>query len=274
VSEIEEGPEPQDEPVAVDAPVEPVERQIDPETVALAERYGWRPKDKSTLPEGSWMDAERFVAASKTQVRILNDRLGETSKKAEAAEALARTAADTVRRQERARYDNMIADIRQRKEAAVEASDVETYKRLDDAETRLRAQPQQDDTPPEVTAFFADEKHAWTKDPVLKAFMANAIDADPEIRAKPAIDQLRWAHGKAQEYFPHKFPPPEPPQPRDPEGRYATSKVDGGGLATGRTTSSGLDAQERADFARLKSRGVFKTEAEYIAYSKELGVRE
>lgn len=270
---IEDGPGPQDEPAAVEGPVEPVERPIDPETIALAEKYGWRPKEQSTLPEGSWMDAERFVAASKTQVRILRDQLGETSKKVEAAEALARTAAETVRRQERARYDGMMADIRQRKEAAVEASDVETYKKLDEAEARLRTTPQEPDA--EVTAFFADEKHAWTKDPVLRSAMANAIDASPEARTMSTVQQLRWADEQVRKYYPHVFQPAAPPQPRDEGGRYTTSRVDGGGLATGSGSAShGLTAEENAEVQGMIRKGIFKNVGEYVEYSRKLGVRE
>jgi hypothetical protein len=262
-----------DEPAPVaDAP--PPERPVDPETEALARKYGWRPRGESSLPDGSWMDAERFVAAGKTRLRIQEDKLTEASKRIEAAEAMARTAAETVRRQERMRYDAALSEIQARKEAAVEASDIDTYKKLDEQEHRIRSVPvQPEGPPPEVVAFWNDEKHAWTKDPVLKSFMANAIDSDPQIARAAPIEQLKWADAKVREYFPHKFPAP---QPREPEtGRYTSSKVDGGGLATGRSNPShGLSAEESAEVKGLIDKGIFKNVGEYVEYSRKLGVRE
>jgi hypothetical protein len=243
MSEIEEGPEPQDEPVVADAPVVEAPPPVDPETEELARKYGWRPRSESTLPDASYMDAERFVAASKTQVRILGDKLSETDKRAEAAEHMARTAADTER-----------------------------FDRLDEIEARVRAQAAPaPEMPADIAAFFADEAHAWTKNPVLKSAMAAAIDADPTIKQLSPIEQLRWADREVRDAFPHKFPKPVE-QPRDDTtGRF--SRVDGGGLGrVGQHT--GLTAAETADYNILQKKGIFKTPAEYIAYSKQLGVRE
>jgi hypothetical protein len=268
--QIEDGPEPQDEPVAapvVETPAAPVERQVDPETVALAEKYGWRPRERSTLPDDSWMDAERFVAASKTQVRILNDRLGETSKKAEAAEAIARTAAQTVREQERQRYDHQLHQIRLAQRDAVEAGDVKRYDQLAEMEGRMR--------PPEPVAPPSVVMPDWANDTELRNVGAALIDATPGIKAMPPERQIEWAEKRVRALYPDKFPAAAPPVPRDESGRYTTSKVDGGGLATGASPAShGLSAEESADVKRLIARGVFKNVGEYVKYSKELGVRE
>jgi hypothetical protein len=268
--QIEDGPEPQDEPVAApvaETPDAPVERQIDPETVALAERYGWRPKDRSTLPEGSWMDAERFVAASKTQVRILNDKLGETGKRVEAAEALARTAAETVRFQERQRYEQHLQSLRAAQRQAAEQGDVQRYDQLTEMEGRMR--------PPEPVTQPSVAMPDWANDVELRNVGAALIDATPGIKAMPPERQIEWAEKRVRALYPDKFPAAAPPVPRDESGRYTTSKVDGGGLATGASPAShGLSAEESADVKRLIARGVFKNVGEYVKYSKELGVRE
>jgi hypothetical protein len=272
MSEIEEGPEPQDEPGVAAEPVVEAPPPVDPETEELARKYGWKPKSESTLPDASYMDADRFVAASKTQVRILRDKLGETDKRAEAAEHMARTAADTVRRQERERFEARLVEVQSLKREAVANADTERFDKLDEIEARVRAQAAAaPEMPADIAAFFADEAHAWTKNPVLKSAMAAAIDADPTIKQLSPIEQLRWADREVRDAFPHKFPKPVE-QPRDDTtGRF--SRVDGGGLGrVGQHT--GLTAAETADYNILQKKGIFKTPAEYIAYSKQLGVRE
>jgi hypothetical protein len=257
-----------DEPL--DAPVEaPAERVVPPETVALAERYGWKPKDASTLPDGSWMDAEQFVKATKTQVRILRDDVAAKDKRIEAAEAMARTAADTVRRQERAAYEQRLADIREAKAEAVSTADVDRYKELEQREQKLTAPEREVD--PTLDAYAKSDAGAWTKDPILFEFAVNAINKDAEAMKKSPIDQAKWAADKLKEYFPHKFPtPPEPP--RDEAGRF--SRVDAGGLAPRSGPNYNLSSEETAEVQHLIKRGVFKTVAEYVDYSKKLGVRE
>jgi hypothetical protein len=83
---------------------------------------------------------------------------------------------------------------------------------------------------------------------------------------------MKWANEKVREYVPHKFAP-KAEQPREDNGRYTASRVDGGGLAGG-NRSTGLDADEREAFKVLKAKGVFKTESDYIAHARSLGVRE
>lgn len=270
---IEDGDEPLDEPVietpVVEAPPPPP--QVDPETEALARKYGWKPKAESTLPEGSYMEADRFVAASKTRVRILADQLAETDRRAAAAEALARSAAETVRRQERARYEAELENIRAAKVEAVKAADEETYRDLEDREAKLRPPPAGPD--PGLDAYAKTPEGAWLNDKFMWRTAVNALNDDPAALALPPLEQAKWAAGKLKEYFPHKFAPPAPPPPRDEVGRF--SRVDGGGLATGRTTAShGLSAEDYAAAQELVKQKVFKDVGEYAAYSKKLGVLE
>jgi hypothetical protein len=270
---IEDGDEPLDEPVIAEAPPvdAPPERTVSPEVEELARKYGWKPKGDSTLPDGSWMDADRFVAASKTRVRILGDELAETNKRAAAAEAMAKSAADSVRRQERARYDSELAALREQKAAAVESADVETYRALEQKEAQLTA-PQ--GPHPELVAYAESEAGKWVKDPVLYRVGNDALSAHlaTGVRLTPT-EQFAYAAEKVREYFPHKFPAP---QPREAEtGRYTTSRVDGGGLATGRSTAShGLSAEDYAAATELVRQKVFKDVGAYAAYAKKLGVLE
>jgi hypothetical protein len=186
-----------------------------------------------------------------------------------------RTTAETVRRQEAEKYERRLFDIQAAKRQAVADSDTERFDKLEEAEARVRSQaaavPTAAEVPAEIDAWMKDEAHSWVKNPVLKSAMAAAIDADPEIRGKTPMEQLKWADEQVRDAFPHKFPKaPEPP--RDPTtGQF--SRVDGGGL--GRAgQSAGLSASEAADYKILERKGIFKTPAEYIAYSKQLGVRE
>lgn len=276
---IEGGDEPQEEIVAIEPPGEAPEAvpqpAINPETEALARKYGWKPKAESTLPDGSWMDADRFVAASKTRVRILGDQLAETDRRAAAAEAMARSAADTVRRQERARFNAELASIREQKLVAVETADQDAYKALEAREARLVSQPQQQAESPELAAYRATESGKWVNDPVLFRAGYDALEAELARGVQMGVhEQFAFAERAVRDYFPHKFTPPPPLPPREPEtGRF--SRVDGGGLATGRTSAShGLSAEDYAAAKSLVARGTFKDVGEYAAYAKKLGVIE
>lgn len=272
---IESGDEPLD-----DAPLEPTlapaeaPKQIDPETEALARRYGWRPREESTLPDASYMDAERFLAAGKTRLRIQEDRLREADGRIAAAEALARTAAETVRRQERERYARELEEIRAGKAEAVKTADEEAYAELDRREQSLR--PPQAGPDPSVAAYAETSDGAWIKDAYLRNQAAALLNANPDKLALSPMDQVKWAREKIQEYYPHKF---AAPQPRETDGRFATSRVDGGSLATGRANPThGLSAEEYAEVAKNIAsgplKGAFKNVGEYVEYAKKIGVLE
>jgi len=253
----------------------PPEKVIPPETIELARKYGWRPKEQDNLPEGSWMDAERYVAATKTRVRIQADEIAELRRHNAATDAIAKQANDLIRRQERQRFEQELQNIRAAKEEAVEAADKEKYQQLDNYEAQLRTAPQQPEVHPDVIAYKeTPEGKEWMDDPILVDFARNAIAKTPGIVSLPPAEQVRWGYQQVKRYLPHMFQP-KPEQPREDNGRYTASRVDGGGLAGG-NRSSGLDADERAAFAEMnkKQPGLFKNESEYVAYQKKLGIRE
>jgi hypothetical protein len=259
----------------VDAPEVIEEKVIPPETIELARKYGWRPKEENPyLPDGrSFMDADAFVGATKTKLRIKDDEIADLRRRSEATEAMAKQANDLIRRQERDRFERELQNVREAKRAAAESADTEQYDRLENYEYQLRTAPQQPEVPQEVIAYRATPEAKWMDDPILVDFAKNAINTTPGIISKSPGEQVRWAAEKVREYFPHKFET-KVEQPRDESnGRYTASRVDGGGLAGG-NRSSGLDADEREAFKVLKAKGVFKNEAEYIAHARTLGVRE
>jgi hypothetical protein len=268
MSDFEEVPEPDIEPVAeVAAPDAPVEKPVDPQTIATARRLGWIPPGESTLPPNRQLSAEEYLGTSKAQIRLLQEGMSEKDKRIEAAEALARSAAETVRQQERLRYEQQIQSLRAAQRDAAEAGDVKRYDHLTEMEGRMR--------PPEPVTQPTVAMPDWANDTELRNVGAALIDATPGIKAMPPERQIEWAEKRVRALYPDKFPAAPPPVPRDESGRYTTSKVDGGGLATGASPAShGLSAEESADVKRLIARGVFKNVGEYVKYSKELGVRE
>jgi hypothetical protein len=260
-------------PIEEAAPeAEPPEKVIPPEIVKTARQYGWFPEEESKhLPPGSWMDADAFVGAAKTRLRIQADEIADLRRRSEATETMAKQANDLIRRQERQRFEQELYNIRAAKEEAVEAADKEQYQRLDNYENQLRTAPQQPEIHPDTLAFKeTPQGKEWMDDPILVNWARDAINVG--ALGKSPAEQMQWANEKVREYFPHKFQPKSEP-PREENGRYTTSRVDGGGLAGG-GRSSGLDADEREAFKVLKAKGVFKTESEYIAHARTLGVRE
>ncbi len=255
-------------------PLEPIdasEPEFAPEVIERASKYGWQPKDRVRDPT-RWVPPDRYLELTGTRLKIMSEVAAEADKRAERAETMARNTADMVRRQERAAAEERLAAIRAEKYAAVESSDTERYKELEEIERRWQQpRPQQQEVPAEVTAYRSSERGKWLEDPEMVRFAADAIQASPEALAKGPADQMEWVEGRARRFYPHLFKAAEPEAQRDQHGRF--SKVDGGGLASPKSRPN-LSAEDRAHIAEGIRKGVYKDEAEAVAYARSIGVLE
>ncbi len=103
---------------------------IPQETVDAARSQGWVPKEEFRGPADKWVDADEFNARA-TQIngivnannRRLKADLADANARALQAQEDATRAVEYVRRSERARYDDQIAQLRSEKAAAITDGD-------------------------------------------------------------------------------------------------------------------------------------------------------
>jgi hypothetical protein len=255
------------EPAAPEAaaPEAPSEPGYEPHVIAEATKWGWLPKDQFTGEPGRWSDPGRYLSHPMTQVRILREEAKAKDERLAAVERATSATLAEVRRQEREAAEERVAAIRAEKLAAVESSDLDRYKELEEIERRV-SQPrqQQPEIPAEVTAYRASERGKWLDEPGMVEFAFNAIQNSPEALKMGPAQQMEFAEGRFKQRFAPLFKAPEPEAQRDQHGRFA--RVDDGGLASGRRGKSIADLPKEAQdaFRMFKAEGVKITEAQYV----------
>lgn len=264
MSEEIERDEDQPEVEAQDAP------QIDPEAEAEARKYGWKPKEEFTLAPEGWVAADRFLELPSTQVKMSRDLTRRLEKDLKARDdEIARISATTaealglVRKQERARYEEMLAQFEVAKRQAAEGGDVARYDALTRQQQTIRPPEPEQTEAPKRPAFVEEyaKTAAWMQDQNAVAFARAAIDDNREVMRLPPEKQIAWAEKRVREYFPEHFPAPEQPKPQ-------FSKVDGGGMGAIGKRGKGADdlpAEARKIAQEFVDEGVFKSLDEYAA---------
>lgn len=248
------------------APVEELP-QVDPELVAEARRYGWKPKDEFTLAPDGWVDADRFLELPSTQAKALRDtkqrlekELAERDERLARIEATTKKALERARQQERDAYDAKLRAIENAKREAAELGDLNRYDALARQQENIKPPVEPEEPKPAAPRDEAFEQYKqqarWMADNNAYAFAFQAIEAHPEVKALPPIKQVQWVEKKVREYFPEHFE----------EARPMTPKVDGGGLGVGRKRERGADdlpADVRRVAQQFVADGVYKSVAEY-----------
>ena len=207
------------------------------ETQEEARKYGWRPRDQFTLNPETWVDADRFLELGSTQRKMLKDalaqrdqRIEEQERKLEAIAALNRQTVERQVAQERQRFEQQLAALREHKRQAAEEADLARYDELDRQERQMRPpqveghrdQPQEF---PEVKAYR--EANAWTQSADLWDAAVAAVAANPAIQSEPPARQLRYAEMAVRQAYPEAF---AQPAPRQQAAQPRQARVDGGGL--------------------------------------------
>ena len=264
-----EGQEPVETPESEEQGGEAPEPTTDPEIEAEARKYGWRPKEEFDRDPEGWVDAERFMELPSTHKKMLRDELRERDKKLEEyqqrmdrLEKTNKAALETALDQQKRAYEDKIQQLRAAQRRAVEEGDTERWERLEDYKSKLEPpkapefdEPQQPQEDPAVAQYASSPEGQWLQDPIMRDFAARAIDMDPKARMLDAQGQIQYAEQKVKEYFPHKFEQP----------RQQRQKVDGGGLAGGRSrnTASKLPPEAMKAAKEFVEMGVFKSVDDY-----------
>jgi len=246
----------------------------DPEIDAEARKYGWKPKEEFTLAPEGWKDADQFLDLTSIKYRREKDiRKERDAEVASLREQMGRIAAMTERQlnaklaEERATYDQRIAELQRAKQEAVETADVDRFKAVEAQERQLRPPA----PPPVAPQDDVLKDFEWTKDPELVRVGAQMIDYTPRILALPHRKQVEWVEKQLREAYPDRFTPPAQQAPQGQQ--HTASKVDGGGLAGGARTKGvdDLPADAKAAGREFVQRGLFKSLADYAKSYHEQG---
>jgi hypothetical protein len=277
-----ENPEIEAEEIDAEAPETEQERPEDAaarqEAEAEARKYGWRPKAEFDRDPDGWVDASRFLELPSTNVKMLRDAKRELQQQLEAerkdrAEAFARieatqaAVANRIREQERVKFEAEREQLLRAKREAAASHDLDRYDQLSRKEALMKppqdivsAQVSQEPQRyPEVEDYRA--KNEWAQDPALWNEAYQAVNAAIQF-GKPfssAQEQLVYAEGVMRRKYPHMF---------QAAPAAAISRVDGGGLATGRRVGRGADdlpPEAKKVAAEYVKEGIYKSMAEYAA---------
>lgn len=229
---------------------------------AEARAFGWKSPDEwqGRVPEGFIEDPRQYVERAMTfrPFRTLKERLDQTERGYEdrlrKLETLNQRALDMQRQQ----YEARLEGIRQQKMQAVDMADKDQYARLDQEERRTQQAMWQTMQPPQsapqpdpwVVQYAETPEGSWVKDTTLRTVGASLIDANPQIKAAPAEQQVKWVEAELKRLYPHEFAEPEAPKVRQ--------TVDSGGLAGGKAgdSFSKLPKEARDVFHRYVKEGV------------------
>lgn len=170
---------------------------------AEARLHGWTPKDDFKGDPSRWVDAETFVTRADEVMPLLKKKTQHQDR--EIAE-LKRTV-KRLAKAEQAAYDNALADLRAKAEAAVESGDLAAFRKVDGQIETLRkeaeadADPTHGEDPQEAYEAFR-ETNAWYD----KANLASA--SEMEVDARLFADRLADKYvkqGLQQEVAPTEF---------------------------------------------------------------------
>lgn len=241
----------------------------DPEIIAEARKYGWKPAEEFTLAPDGWVDADRFLELGSTKFKREKDRAAalerELTSVREQTGKIAKLAEKQVQRaiaEERAKLEKQYADLQREKYEAIEVADVDRVKEIEREQDQLRKTSPQEEAPqgraPEVEDAL--KSVPWGSD-ATKIEVARRLINQHGATALPLADQIAFADRKMRDFYPDLYEAPKP----------KTLKVDGGGLATARTRGvDSLPAEARAAGAQFVKDGLFKSMAEYAAaYNEE-----
>jgi hypothetical protein len=251
--------EPADEPEVVVEAEEPAAPTVDPDIEAEARRLGWKPKEEFALDPKYWVEPDRFLEEPAVKFKAEQERTKALEERLARIDRATSTVVDKVRAQERATFEARLAQVRAEQTAAVQDADVDRFNTAKATEDRLLraapAAPVDDGLHPDVKSYV--EKNAWTKDPELFNFAAEAIERTPGIKSLSPLKQVEWAERKVRAEFPDAFQE-EPKRPQ-------VSRVDGGGLASSPRAKaySDLPAEARAACDKFVKQG-FLTKEEYV----------
>lgn len=231
-----------------------------------ARAFGWKSEDewKGDKPPTYIADPEQYLERLQKMkpFRVMQDRLAEQQEALRKIEAMNQRALDMQRQQ----YEARIREVEAAQLKAVEAGDVDGYKRLSQQREQLQgamtnAPDRGDEAQAYVESYKQTEEGRWVNDPALRAMGAQLINDNPQIQMASPQEQIAYARQQLAELYPHKFRAPEPARPAP-----RTSPVEAGGLASASrgTGFEKLPSEAKAAFKRQWDQGVyshFKDEA-------------
>lgn len=236
------------------------------ETEELAKKYGWRPREEFDLDPEGFVEAEKFLEFSSTQVRILRDEANAQKAEFEAAkadmdkrvEALTATTQMALKRQEeqmQEAHKRELERIHNEQIQAVQEMDTDRFEKLKKEEADLK--PVQASTDQIYVDNYRKENE-WVNDPLLWKIGIDAVSAAGPAAGESIQEQLKYAEEKVKDLYPHKFAAPVEEKPQ-------ITKIDPGGLGGGINTSDDMTLPPEAKAAAKEfiEMGLYKDEAEY-----------
>ena len=226
---------------------------------AEARSMGWRPEKDFRGPKEKWVDAENFVKTGEEQLPVLRERLRHTSDELREVRKLLIEMKDSQKLQEDRVVKAAIADLVQKRDAAILESDIKKVNEIDKTIDDLKAVPvrpqEQAEIPREVLAWA--EKNPWIRTNKPMANYAAAVYEQHLNNGWTEDERLAQVSYEVEKRFPEHFKNP----------RSAPSLVESGSgpkRTKGERGFSELprEAQEMAD--RLVKQKIYKNRDEYV----------
>lgn len=173
----------------------------------VASRMGWSPKDKWRGAPEKWKPADEFVISTAEVNRSLARDLKATK---ESVDRISRTSAQIAERE----IERRLAELNARHDAAIDAGDKESAKRLGVEIAKTQAAPVQPAADP-VRAFR--ERNAWYgKDPEASDLAYKTAEMAAREGANHA-EQMQQAEEVVRKRYPALFGEAEKPSKPEPE---------------------------------------------------------
>lgn len=231
------------------------------EDEAAAREFKWKSEDEwqGEKPPGYIADPKEYLNRIQRHpiYQVMSEKVDGLASQQEETVRRMQSVNDKLRDQEKAAYEAEIERIRAAQRRAAEDGDMEAFDSLSKQRDSLKepvadAQPTTD---PYVTAYMQSDRGAWTKNPVLLAQGRDIIDANPDVRARGAKEQIDYAEKEIRKLYPSYFATPETP-PAPPRA----AKVEGAGVGGGSRLSAfdKLPDEAKSQFAAEVKRGTFK----------------
>ena len=143
--------------------------------VEKARAQGWVPKEEFRGDPEKWVDAEKFVERGEKVIPILKERNDHLVKEIQGLKSTFGEFVEYSKKAEERAFSRAMKELQEKKEAAVEVADTDTFRAVEKEQLELMKARQEmptvkpaTDLPPDFQAFV--EKNGW-------------YDSDPEMRA-------------------------------------------------------------------------------------------
>lgn len=170
---------------------------------AEAMAQGWTDKDEFKGDPDKWIDAKAFVERQDTNLGLLRKKTDYLERELAKQQKAAAKAADFFDKAEKRAYERALAEIRSQQEAAVEAGDVDQFRKLTAEADNLK--PKSQYTGQDAAVAMAE----WREANVWYNRASTARGTDQEIAAVAYFDRMVEANISKATPGPDQMPPDE-----------------------------------------------------------------